>query len=97
MNYELRVMRPSPTLPVREGDWATNYKLCIINLHYQLCIIMHYALCIIHYELCIILYSPRHIHRHCLYHTCVDAVKLLYLLCHDTCLLIDGVLRGYLL
>ena len=38
-------MRPSPALPVREGDWAMNYELCII--HYALYII-HYALCIVH-------------------------------------------------
>jgi hypothetical protein len=44
MNYELRVMRPSPTLPVREGDWATNYELCIINLHYYALLIINYAL-----------------------------------------------------
>ena len=49
MNYELRVMRPSPTLPVREGDWATNYELCIIN--YALLCIMHYELCIMNYAL----------------------------------------------
>ena len=35
--YSLRLPRfPRESNPVREGDWAANYELCIMN--YELCI-----------------------------------------------------------